>query len=438
MDLTQKQTKALDLLEDDKTTEVYYGGAAGGGKSVLGCYWQLKRRFKYPGTRGLIGRSELKNLKRTTLNSFFEVCKIQGLKAEKHYSYNQQSSLITFPNESEIVLSDLYSYPSDPNFDNLGSLEITDAFIDEAPQVTEMAKNTVRSRIRFKLNEFNLVPKMFMSGNPSKGWAYNEFYKPTRDGSLRKDRGFVQALPGDNPHLPHSYIESLKGLDRNSRERLLEGNWEYDDDPATLIDYDKIIDCFTNNYIPMGESCITADIARFGSDNTCIGVWNGNRVRLITYHGKSVSEVAEIIKQLQVKHSISNSKTICDEDGVGGGVVDILKCKGFVNNSRPFPNPVTRDDDNFTNLKSQCYFKLAEVINAGKLFIDCDDIKAKHLIIEELENVKQYRMDNDGKRQVLPKDKIKELIGRSPDYADTLMMKMWFDFKPAYKPIGIV
>ena len=437
MELTIKQTIALDLLEDDKITEVYYGGAAGGGKSMLGCYWQLKRRFKYPGTRGLMGRSELKNLKRTTLNSFFEVCKIQGLKAEKHYSYNQQNSVIIFPNKSEIILADLFSYPSDPNFDSLGSLEITDAFIDEAPQVTEKAKNTVRSRIRYKMTEYNLIPKMFMSGNPSKGWPYNEFYKPSRDGSMRADRAFIQALPGDNPYLPDSYIESLKGLDRNSRERLLDGNWEYDDDPTVLIDYDKIIDCFTNNYLPTGEGCITADIARFGSDNTCIGVWSGNRVRLISYHGKSVSEVAEIIKKLQEQHQIPNSQTICDEDGVGGGVVDILKCRGFVNNSRPFPNPVTRDDDNFTNLKSQCYFKLAEVINAGKLFIDCDNVNEKQFIIQELENVKQYRMDKDSKRQVLPKDKVKELIGRSPDFADTLMMKMWYEFKPAYKQLWV-
>ena len=86
MKLTKKQTIAIDILEDDSTTELYYGGAAGGGKSVLGCYWQLKRRLKFPGTRGFIGRSELKNLKKTTLNSFFEVCKMQGLKAGIHYT----------------------------------------------------------------------------------------------------------------------------------------------------------------------------------------------------------------------------------------------------------------------------------------------------------------------------------------------------------------
>jgi phage terminase large subunit len=86
--------------------------------------------------------------------------------------------------------------------------------------------------------------------------------------------------------------------------------------------------------------------------------------------------------------------------------------------------------ENYTNLKSQCYFRLAERINKGGLFIDCDDIEIKQAVIQELEQVKQYNMDKDGKRQVLPKDKVKELIGRSPDFADTLMMREWFELAP--------
>ncbi len=430
MNLTKKQTTAIDLLQDNHTEELYFGGAAGGGKSGLGCYWQLKRRHKFPGTRGLIGRSELKNLKRTTLNTFFEICKVQGLKAEEHYSYNQQSSNIMFPNGSEIILADLYSYPSDPNFDNLGSLEITDAFIDEAPQITAMAKNTVKSRIRFKIKEYNLKPKLLMTGNPSKGWAYNDFYRPAKENTLREDRAFVQALPGDNPYLPDSYLKSLAGLDNNSRERLLYGNWEYDDDPTALIDYDKILDCFTNDFVSGGEKYITCDVARFGSDKTVIGIWSGYRVNMVSYSGLSVSETASKIKELQARHSIPNSKTVADEDGVGGGVVDILGCKGFVNNSRALDNPLTGMNENYVNLKSQCYYRLADRINKGELFIDCQDITVKKLIIEELEQVKQYNMDKDSKRAVMPKDKVKEVLGRSPDFSDTLMMREYFDLTP--------
>ena len=36
------------------------------------------------------------------------------------------------------------------------------------------------------------------------------------------------------------------------------------------------------------------------------------------------------------------SNIVVDEDGVGGGVVDILKCNGFVNNSRPMDGSKSR------------------------------------------------------------------------------------------------
>lgn len=432
MKLTIKQTRALDYLEDRFTQEVYYGGAAGGGKSFFGCYWILKCALKLPGTRWLIGRTELKNLKKTTLNSFFEVCKMQGIKADIHYKYNAQESIFHLVNGSQILLADLASYPSDPEFDSLGSLEITGAFVDEAPQITDKAKNIVKSRIRYKLDEFKIIPKMLMCGNPSKNWAYYDFYQPAKENRLRTDRQFIQALVTDNPYISPHYIESLKGLDKNSRARLLDGDWEYDDDPAVLISYEKILDCFTNEFIERGETHITADIARFGSDSTVIGIWHGMRVKLYQYRGKSVTEVADLIKSFQRQYMVPNSRTICDEDGIGGGVVDLLMCEGFVNNSRPLENPLTHEDDNYANLKSQCYFRLAERINKGELFIDCNITEIKAAIIQELEQVKQHNMDKDGKRQVLPKDKVKELIGRSPDFSDTLMMREWFELKPQF------
>ena len=437
MDLTIKQTIALDYLEDNTTTDVLYGGAAGGGKSILGSYWLLKLAFKYPGTRWLMGRSELKTLKETTLVSFFKVCEMQGVKAGVHYKFNQQTNTINFPNGSIILLKDLFSYPSDPNFDSLGSLEITGAFIDECNQISEKAKNIVRSRIRHDLDKHNLLPKMLMTCNPSKGWTYSEFYKPYKSGTLSNDKKFIVALVTDNDKISKTYYENLLKLDEASKQRLLYGNFEYDDDPTTLITYDKIIDCFTNSFVPEGEYSISADIARFGSDKTIIGLWQGHRVKLFTYKGKSVTEVSVIIQDLQKLYNIPNSRTIVDEDGVGGGVVDTVRCKGFVNNSSPLPSPLSPNDskgnpikENYTNLKSQCYFRLAERINSSGLFIDCQDVSVKEMIIQELEQVKQYNMDKDGKKQIVPKDKVKELIGRSPDYSDTLMMAEWFDLIP--------
>jgi hypothetical protein len=374
----------------------------------------------------------LKTLKETTLVSFFQIAKMQGLEANKHFKFNAQSSTIEFPNGSTILLKDLYSYPSDPNFDELGSLEITDAFIDEANQVDDKARNIIKSRIRFQLDQNDLVPKILYTCNPAKNWTYSEFYKPQQENTISKNKRFITSLIDDNPYISKHYKENLLTLDSVSKERLLFGNWEYLDDPAQLIDYDKILDSFSNSFVPIGDSFITCDVARFGNDSTVIGIWSGFRVRFYQFNGKSVVEVAELIKNFATEHKVPTSNIVCDEDGVGGGVVDILRCKGFVNNSSPLVNPVTRQKENFDNLKSQCYYKLADMINKAELYIQADG-KQKQTIIQELEQVKQKSVDNDMKKGVIPKDKVKAAIGRSPDFSDCLAMRMFFEYSPRFQ-----
>lgn len=423
MKLLLKQEHAVYYLKDTTTKEILYGGAAGGGKSAIGCLWLIECCQKYPGTRWLMGRSKLKTLKETTLNTFFEL--ISTLDIHKQFHYNAQSGLITHINGSEILLKDLYLYPSDPNFDSLGSLEITGAFIDECNQIVFKAWQIVKSRIRYKLTDYDLIPKMLGSCNPAKNWVYNTFFKPFKDKSLPPFRKFIQALPTDNPHLHPSYLESLLQLDSNSKQRLYYGNWQYDDDPAALISFDKITNIFTNDFVKAGKKYISVDVARYGSDTTTILLWNGLRVEQVKQLKKrNTVWVSQEIEELRAVHNIPLSNIIVDEDGVGGGVVDITKCKGFVNNSSPLRN------ENFNNLKSQCYFKLAELINKDSIYVNCEDSDTRSLLAEELEQVKQYNMDKDTKKQVMPKDKVKELIGRSPDISDALMMRMYFEVLP--------
>lgn len=422
MKLTKKQTKALDYLEDDVTNELVFGGGAGGAKSVLGCYWSAKMCMKYPGVRGVIGRAVLKTLRETTLNSFFWAMSQQGLINGHHYKYNAQTNVISFITGSEILLKDLYSYPSDPNFDELGSLEITFAFVDECNQVTEKAWNILKSRIRYRLDEYGLIPKILGTCNPAKNWVYANFYKPSRDGNIAANKQFVQSLLSDNPFISKHYKDNLLSLDKNSKERLLHGNWEYDDDPSALMTIDKINDVFTNDFVPAGDKYITADIARFGSDSSTIVFWKGLRAeRIVQLRKKSTTDVADMINGMRKMYGVPMSNVICDEDGVGGGVVDQLGCEGFVNNSSAL------EGENFANLKSQCYFKLADLVNSNSIFVGTDDPTIKEQLIEELEQVKQKDMDKDGKKAIIPKDKVKELIGRSPDLSDALMMRMYFE-----------
>lgn len=427
MKLTIKQTKALDILEDNIHTELVFGGGAGSAKSFLGCYWLLKNCIRYPGTRWLMGRSKLKTLKETTLNSFYEVTKMQGLNREGIWSFNAQSGIIRFYNGSEILLKDLFAYPSDPEFDELGSLEISGAFIDECGQITELAWNIVKSRIRYKLDEYNLIPKILGTCNPSTGWVYKNYYLPQKNQTISSEKMFLQALVTDNPFISKHYIENLKKLPKPQRDRLLYGKWEVADTNA-LCEYEAILDLFTNKQnVIGGKHYITADVARLGSDKAVICFWVGYVIREIhEFPISRINELADFINMLKNKHRVPNSQIICDEDGVGGGLVDILKCKGFVNNSKAL------NGENYQNLKTQCYYMLANAINGRDIYIHADlSTNQQDWIIEEMQQIKADNRDIDGKLRIINKEQVKQNIGRSPDYSDSIAMRMWFDLKPA-------
>ena len=225
LELSAKQTHAFDVLTEPEyahVSELLFGGAAGGGKSRLGCTYVAIQAITYDETRWVFGRDTLKTLKETTLNTFFQVAKDGGIK----YKYAENKGIF-FPNGSEILLKDLSFYPSDPEFSELGSLEITGAFVDECDQITKKAWNILKSRIRYKLDENNLTPKILGTCNPARNWVFKRFFEPYQNGALPPERMFIQSLVQDNDKISKHYIKNLEQLDELSRERLLKGNWEY-------------------------------------------------------------------------------------------------------------------------------------------------------------------------------------------------------------------
>ena len=426
-----RQSEALKFLSVDSDVEtILYGGAAGGGKTMLGCMWQILRRLKYPGTRSLIGRAKLDTLKKTTMNTFFQVAQQIGLKAGEDFAYNQQSHIIKFSNGSEIILADLFLYPADPQMTDLGGLELTDVFIDEATEITEKAYSIVSSRIRYKLNEFGLKPKILLTCNPSKGWIYNQFYLPYKNQNLPAHRAFVQALPGDNIHLPDSYVTSLTRLPEADRKRLLEGDWEFDNSSDRLYMYDELIRCFREP-MNVGEGYITADIARLGKDRTVLCVWKGlSCIDIVVLRQKRQDEVKAEIQRLMNQHGIRLSNVLADADGVGGGLVDSLRCREFMNGSKAVRG------NQYMNLKADCYFRLGELIDKNEITLP---IKWQEDIVKELELIRRVDPDKEGKLRVTSKDTISQRTGGiSPDIADAIMMRAFFELNRNYTKYAFI
>ena len=59
------------------------------------------------------------------------------------------------------------------------------------------------------------------------------------------------------------------------------------------------------------------------------------------------------------------------------------------------------------------------------------DHSQKENIIKELDLVRDASKE-DKKKSVTSKDDIKRSLGRSPDYADCVMMRMFFELRPNY------
>jgi len=427
----KRQFEALEYLRDNKTTEILYWWWARWGKSYFWCAWIIINCFSMPWSTWLIWRNELKRLRHTTLETFFEVLRDFGIN-EKAYNYNAQDSTIKFVNWSVVYLVDLSYMPSDPNYDRLWSYWLTGDFIDEAQEIRFKAINTLKGRYsNLKGNGWKTTPKSLRTCNPAKNWIYNEFYKKWRDWTLEEYKAFVPSLVIDNPHISPEYIEQLKRADKVTVERLLNWNFEYDATPWKLYEYDKLSDMFSNP-IHNWLKCITCDVARAWRDKAVIMVWNWFEViDHQVYHISTITDLEMKIREFCQKYTIWMSNVLVDEDWVWGWLVDWLECKGFVNNSTPIDTRnkieakqhVTKS--NYQNLKTQCYFELANYIQNNTINLKTLD-QYKQEIMEELDIVCEVDIDKDSKKRIIKKEDIKEQLGRSPDFSDTIMMRMWY------------
>ena len=439
---TYKQKLCWQKLRDSTTQFILFGGGAGGGKSWIGCEWLLLNCLVYPGSKWFMGRNELKRLKGSTYQTFLKVCRLHSI-PKTCWKLNSQESYILFWNGSRIDLIDVAYQPSDPLYERFGSMEFTGGWLEEVGEIRGDAFDILKSRIgRHANDEFNLFPKIFLTCNPKKNWVYFDFYKPWKENRLPEDTCFIQSLYNDNPYTAKTYGETLSKLKSNvTKQRLMYGLWEYEDDDAVMMEYEKILAMFDREQTPNTNDkfYLTVDVARYGRDRAVFILWQGWYIRKVWFYDKSSTQfIEEKIISVCDKWHIPRCNVIIDQDGVGGGVVDHLPgVYAFVNAGRPIEewddNKKWREQDTdrfaYKNLRSQCYDRLADYINEG--LIGCYKeipINIRDWIVEELESIRRKDVeDNEKKFQVISKEEIKQdILGRSPDFADAMMMRCVF------------
>lgn len=456
-DLTISEVQALAMEEfnNPQTVSIVFGGGAGGGKSFLIGLLTAIAAKKYPGTRWGLARKELKSLKQTTIATLIgKVHPILGI-TENDYKLNLLDSTLTYSNGSEILLLDLTAKPSDPEMESLGSLELTGAFVDEVGEVNKKPFTVLSSRVnRWKNKEYGITGKVVGSCNPSPGFVRQEFYdKYEQLGSGRIQKwqsghvwvngerlpayaAYIRSTVLDNPFIDDNYIEGLKRLPPQEKKRLLDGDWNYLDEddslfPMALIDKMTVYELPEKEFDDEGHEVdehgkikkfnkyIGVDPSDKGKDSTVITLVDGGiiceQVEIKSPVGKDDAigfYIAGKLIAFAEKHGFTKhlARNITIEgNGIGASLRDALRVMGW---------PV------------QVYEATLQSRNDGfyQFMVNADEGKIKILysIIEDgnlLRQLTAHRFDLDtGKPRITKKKELRQLLGRSPDHADSAMI----------------
>lgn len=333
----------------------------------------------------------------------------------KAYTVNKNELIIYCPNGAEIH----FKTASDP--DNLYGEDVYALVFDECGRASEDAWFALRSTI----TATNAPAKLIGNFGGANNWVTKLVERTENDPAY----SFFKVTAYDAVDAGILSLEEVEQAKKDLPEQIFKSLYlaEGGNDESRLIQ-DESLRKLPYNEAPEGIKYLTGDIARLGKDRTVLFVWSGLKIiDWLVIDKSKLTEVATQIQLFRVKYNINLQNIILDENGVGGGVIDIVGCRGFVNNARPVQ--VKGETKNFDSLKSQCYIKLAEMINANTLNISLPHSIMK-LLLEELEQVKLAAIPDVQKLKILGKDAIKKIIGRSPDYSDALMMRMFFELNP--------
>ena len=329
------------------------------------------------------------------------------------YKFNESNLIISCPNGAEI------HFKTAEKPDNLYGEDVYACVFDEAPRARPESWYALRST----LSSTEAPCKLIGNFGGISNWVHKLKEKSKNDSEYEYFKVTCWDAIKEGILSEREVLQAKRDLPIKIFKELYEA--EPSEDDGQLISNESLQKLFSNTHLKSGVKYITGDIARLGNDKTVVYVWDG--LKVIDIQSKNVSRINEsvnLINSLKKKYNVNTHNIIVDEDGVGGGVVDYLKCQGFVNNARPIKNKGVLE--NFTNLKTQCYYKLAEIINRNEMYVNCTE-EEERLLSEELEWVKLPREIDTSKISLLGKDEVKKQIGRSPDYSDALMMRCYFE-----------
>ncbi len=197
--------------------EVFYGGAAGGGKSAALLIAALQY-VDVPGYAALILRRTYKDL--SLPGGLMDVA--ETWLGNTDATWRESSKTWTFPSGGKLTFGHMEHEGDERQYK---SSEFQYIAFDELTEFTEPMYRFMFSRLRKKKN-IPVSVRMRSASNPD-GVGFNWVRKRMIVEGEARNIIFVPATFNDNPYLDQeSYAESLSHVDTLTQSRLLYGNWD--------------------------------------------------------------------------------------------------------------------------------------------------------------------------------------------------------------------
>lgn len=168
------------------------------------------------------------------------------------------------------------------------------------------------------------------------------------------------------------------------------------------------------------------DVARYGNDRTALAIVRGQHLeQLVSWRHQSIVESYERIATLAATYHPTIIKT--DDTGVGGGLTDLLRARGYPVSGINYSVKAKRPD-HYPNVASELWFDFGERLD--KISIN-PRLEQRSELFTEL-TTREWKITAQNLRQVQDKKDYKRVRqSGSPDLADSVLLAY---YQPAIMP----
>ncbi len=255
---------------------------------------------------------------------------------------------------------------------------------------------------------------------------------------------FVRAELDDNVALLTSSPEYKANLAQQSdeqRERDFKGNWNFRAMGNDLVKPSHMVQCYRNSALTDDNvRRMSIDVAFTGGDAAVMWLWIGWHVADIYVCRLDSRQLLTAIETKREEWRVLEENIVYDLQGVGQYL------KGFFRKAVAFNNQEAvheRYKGMYDNIKSQCAFMFADKLRQAEVSFEPSLLKRRfsgknftnlelgEILLQERKILRADESKADRGRCLIRKEQMKSasILGRSPDFMESLLMRMVFDLK---------